>query len=391
MLVALVAAGALLLTATPALAQDAAPIPVPTNSATDSAPPLIPGAQPDAAVPFINGLTGGESLGPNESLRSDHTGAAYTFVMQTDGNAVLYDPQNHAVFATGTEGRGDHLDMQEDGDVVVSSADGTPVWTTGTDVEDGAHLVLQQDGNLVLYRENGTPAWANSVGHRIAEPPFDVLATGQVLRRGHQLTSEDGRYRAVLQRDGDFVGYGPQGVLWRTGTSGADNRLVMQTDGNAVIYGADGSVKWSTGTHGADLRLGLNYAGSFGVFDSSRNVLWDCKTHLAQSPTVYAANYLLVDGPLVSADGRFRAVLQKDGNFVVYGPSGAVWSTSTSGIVGDVTLYGDGTLAVRSYTGAKVWSVTPRAGAVGPFRLVLQDDGNLVEYDAHDQAVWASR
>jgi hypothetical protein len=59
-------------------------------------------------------------------------------------------------------------------------------------------------------------------------------------------------------------------------------------------------------------------------------------------------------------DGRSvtRAVMQDDGNFVVYGPNAAQWETQT-------------------------------AGSSGKF-LVLQDDGNLVIYPA-GPAVWQSQ
>lgn len=81
--------------------------------------------------------------------------------------------------------------------------------------------------------------------------------------------------------------------------------------------------------------------------------------------------------------------MQHDGNFVEYGPSGAVWSSSTGG-TGDgasATMQADGNFVVyRSGGGATYSSSTaPSSGD----RLVVQDDGNLVIYDGSGKALWA--
>ncbi|NQX03849.1 hypothetical protein HQQ82_03445 [Rathayibacter sp. VKM Ac-2856] len=390
-LVALVAAGTLLFTATPAVAEEVAPSPLSSSSA-DSSPALRTneGAQSRAATSYYNALDGGEQLARGESIVSDRPGPAYEFVMQTDGNAVTYAPDGRVVFATGTAGRGDHLAMQTDGNVVIYSADDRPVWSTETTDEPGAYLIIQGDGNLVVYRENGSPAWASSVNGTIAEPATDTLFTGETLRGGRRLTSADGRFRAEMQTDGNFVGYGPQGVVWSTGTRGAGNRLVLQTDGNAVIYGSDDSVRWSSGTRGTDLRLGIDNGGSLIIVDPADTVLWTSQAQLPGS-SLYAENGLAAGSLLRSANGVYRAVMQGDGNFVVSGRSGPIWSTGTSGEGSSFNLYDDGLMAVVSGSGIGTWIVTPGAGAVAPFRLVMQDDGNLVEYDGRNRAVWSSR
>ena len=394
-LVALAATGALLFTATPAFAEDT-PRETLSSTSTTSAPPVLAPADAApadqqvarAADTYSNALVGGEELLGGESIVSEND--AYTFVMQTDGNAVTYDGSGRPLWSTGTQGRGDHLAMQTDGNLVVYSAADRPVWSTGTSDEPEAIVTIQNDGNLVVYRENGSPAWASSVGGRIAEPATDTLFAGQTLRSGRQLTSVDGRFRAVMQTDGNLVGYGPQGVVWNTGTRGSGNRLVLQGDGNAVIYGPDDSVKWGSGTSGADLRLGVNNVGSLIIVDPSDDLLWTSQASLPSS-SLYAANGLAVGTLLRSNNGAYRAVMQSDGNFVVYGKSGPIWSTRTSGADNSLNIYDDGFMAVIDGNGTGSWTVRPRPGSVPQFRLVLQDDGNLVEYDGQNRAVWSSR
>ncbi|HET6919148.1 MAG TPA: fibronectin type III domain-containing protein [Jiangellaceae bacterium] len=105
----------------------------------------------------------------------------------------------------------------------------------------------------------------------------DTLAAGQKLDRGQWLMSSDGRYTlhmqtdgnlvaynsahraiwatdrlgtfAIVQWDGNFVEYG-SGALWATNTAGSGaNRLVMQSDGNLVLY-AGSRVVWASNTVG---------------------------------------------------------------------------------------------------------------------------------------------
>ena len=396
-LVALVAAGALLLGATPALAQDAAPDSPSSTRWSPNTPALIPWPK-DVPYPdyrqYYNAALPSEQVISTDFLASGIP-EDYTFTMQDDGNAVLRTMDGTVLFDTGTFNVDpgptykNRLVMQPDGNLVVYSPDERPLWSSGTDDEPGAHLVLGEDGDLVLYRQNGTPAWSAAAG-RIAEPPTATLAAGGTLLYGHQLTSENGLFRAVLQRDGNLVGYGPSGVVWSTGTRGLGNRLALQNDGNVVVYGADGSVRWATGTSGEGSTLALDDSGGLKVVSSDGDIQWDSQAALPGS-VAYAPNYLDADSLLRSDDGAYRAVMQADGNFVVYGPTGAVWWTGTSGIDSSFEISENGVAQVVAGNGAVTWRETPTAGAVGPFRFVMQNDGNLVEYDGQGRAVWHSR
>jgi hypothetical protein len=50
--------------------------------------------------------------------------------------------------------------MQEDGNLVLYSSGGDPVWASQTDGNAGSVLVLQDDRNLVIYASDGGPVWA---------------------------------------------------------------------------------------------------------------------------------------------------------------------------------------------------------------------------------------
>ncbi|NQX03848.1 hypothetical protein HQQ82_03440 [Rathayibacter sp. VKM Ac-2856] len=407
-LVALVAAGGLLLSGTPAFAADIPSI----SSSPAPGSPIVPALKPwpdgpEHDHPYYNALLGGESMhfdgGDLErTLRSD-TAGSYAFLMQEDGNAVLRASDGRVLFATGTFNTEYRYDpetkkdvirpnvviLQRDGNLVVEGVDDRPLWASGTDGEPGTTLILGEDGNLALYRQDGTPAWSASAG-RIAEPARDTLDTGSSLTFGHRLTSENGLFRAEMQRDGNLVGYGPGGVVWNTDTRGAGNRFVMQDDGNAVLYAADGSVKWATGTSGADLRAVLGDNGVLSLLDEDDTIIWDSQMALPGS-SLYGPNDLATGGQLRSNNGDYRTVVQKDGNVVVYGPQGALWSSQTGGVNSSLEIFENGRLQIVADNGAITWSAQPAAGGTAPFRLVMQDDGNLVEYDADGRAVWSIR
>jgi NlpC/P60 family len=125
-----------------------------------------------------------------------------------------------------------------------------------------------------------------------------VLATGAsasastvsgTLSAGHALTAGQflgsGSYRALMQRDGNFVEYGPRGALWSTRTNGTGaTKLVMQADGNLVLYAGHRAVwaSWTnTSTHD---RLVMQADGNLVIYNGANHALW-AKGHLLRTAT----------------------------------------------------------------------------------------------------------
>ncbi len=77
---------------------------------------------------------------------------------------------------------------------------------------------------------------------------------------------------------------------------------------------------------------------------------------------------------LTSDDGQYGLVLEGDGNLVLHGPAGPVWS---AGVATDyLRMQADGDLVAYRFDGTPAWS-TGTAGS-GADTLVVQGDGNLV-------------
>jgi hypothetical protein len=85
--------------------------------------------------------------------------------MQTDGNFVLYDENNHFQWATNTVGRGEFVEFQPDGNLVVWNADNQPVWGSLTCCHAHYFLAVQADGNVVIYDTGWIARWSTRTNH----------------------------------------------------------------------------------------------------------------------------------------------------------------------------------------------------------------------------------
>ena len=104
-----------------------------------------------------------------------------------------------------------------------------------------------------------------------------------------------------------------------------------------------------------------------------------------------SGGFLNQDQQLVSNNGNYKAVMQGDGNFVIYRATTPIWATRTNGRGTPpykLAMQTDGNLVVLT-TSSAIWSTGARGGAA-PFTLIMQDDGNLVVYDNSNRAIWAS-
>lgn len=112
-----------------------------------------------------------------------------------------------------------------------------------------------------------------------------VLALGRYggeMYPGDQMESNNGEFQFEFQTDGNLVlsSYTGQ-VLWASGTQGRGGmRLMLQQDGNLVLYGEGGPI-WSTHTqgraYGRGLWLSLQDDGNL-VLMSRNRPIWSSRT-----------------------------------------------------------------------------------------------------------------
>lgn len=125
------------------------------------------------------------------------------------------------------------------------------------------------------------------------EVPALILPAGTVLEKGETYTSPDGKYRIVMQEDGNLVVYqkqadGKETPIFATGTHvnnpyrlGVGERAVMQTDGNLVVYSQAGGAVWASDTAGdTNAQLALQNDGNLVIYGKD-GAVWDARGHNA--------------------------------------------------------------------------------------------------------------
>ena len=170
-------------------------------------------------------LKTGGALSTDQYLRSPDW--RYFLYMQSDGNLVLYTAGHaHALWGSGTDGKGGkYVTMQNDGNLVIYS-DSKALWGSGTDGKGGTYVSMQNDGNLVVY-SNTRPLWGSGTdGKGGGNTKYDDCTLAGNLQSGNQLKATEFLCSSNL--------------LYK---------LIMQSDGNLVMYYKVTSANWSSGTN----------------------------------------------------------------------------------------------------------------------------------------------
>jgi hypothetical protein len=104
-------------------------------------------------------------------------------------------------------------------------------------------------------------------------------------------------------------------VVWATNVLGNGLRVAMQTDGNLVIYDNNNVAQWAADKLGNAKYLVLQNDANLVVYSDDGKALWArtwCPAKLWPGQTLTPGQQIC------SPDGEYRAILQTDGNFVIY-------------------------------------------------------------------------
>jgi hypothetical protein len=198
-------------------------------------------------------------------------------------------------------------------------------------------------------------------------------------------------------------------------TPGGAYRLTMQGDGNLVEYNSSNAALWASGTSGNPGAYAIMQGdGNLVLYSSSNAALWASGTSgntgaylvlgddgnlvvdSAAGTPLWAPTGLLVPGAelsngqsITTPGGAYRLTMQGDGNLVEYNASNAaLWASGTGGNAGAYAIMqGDGNLVLYSSSNAALWA-SGTSGNTGAY-LVLGDDGNLVVDSAAGTPLWA--
>merc|ERR1719231_1101955 len=371
--------------------------------------------------------------------------------MQGDGNLVLYRG-SHPLWASGTDGCGPgcHAVLHDDNLFAVYNSRHQCIWSSNiTGVGTGAHTVsMQDDGNFLQRDGNNNIVWdtethggrdgdrSGRIVHRIGRTAIrdiferesdslrqrrggerDSLRQNETLSEGRSLVSSNGKYRMTMQNDGNLVLYRGCQPLWASGTCGhgpgcyavlRDNNLFvvytrsreqiwssdvrkrgemhhckMQDDGNFVQYNSNNRPIWCTRTD----------QGQQGDTRGGIDVLVRKRTQGADKDTLRVHEKLNEGQSLVSSNGSYRMTMQGDGNLVLYRGSHPLWASGTDGCGPGchAVLHHDNLFAVYNSRHQCIWDSQLCNSADGSHYVVMQNDGNFVQYDSSNRPIWCTR
>jgi hypothetical protein len=212
---------------------------------------------------------------------------------------------------------------------------------------------------------------------------------GRTLASGAAFVTDT--YELVMQTDGNLVVYNDTGAaVWASGTAGHPGaNALMRGDGNFVIFADQAQTQslWSTGTTAAGgTQSTFNTDGTFTVRNSGGGVVWSTTDTFTAGMTLQPGEQYL------AAFGRYEFAMQGDGNLVEYnGARTPIWASNTSGHPGAfATVQTDGNFVVYSDQSRShaLWATGTNGS--GATELLFQNDGNLVVYRANYSVAWAS-
>jgi hypothetical protein len=104
----------------------------------------------------------------------------------------------------------------------------------------------------------------------------NAIRAGRSIKAGQFLRSENGKFMASMQSDGNFVIYRLKPV-WSTNTRGSHAvRMDLQGDGNLVLYDRYNQAEWDSGTsrpgRRGKLYLMLNNKGNLVIYNRRRPI-----------------------------------------------------------------------------------------------------------------------
>ena len=329
-------------------------------------------------------LGDGQRLQPGVFLTSSD--GRYCLTMQSNGGLVeSVATSGRALWtAPGTAGHpGAWAVQQGDGNLVVyPQGGGNALWSSGSagHSDDGHWFTgLQPDANLVVY-DGSTPYWADNAQNT-------EVAGNELLLPGWYIHSPDGHYTLTMQSDGNLVetvNSGSHRPIWSSNTAGHPGAWLGQfADGNlAITY--QGAVIWQTKKSGSGMFTALQNDSNIVQYDSS-GAPWASNT---VNDTLVAGETLVPGQYIWSNNGAYELVMQADGNLVQYHGS-ATWASNTAGHPGAwAVMQGDGNFVIYPPGGGNALWSTGTAGDNGAY-IANQGDGNIVVY-LNGVAKWAS-
>ena len=417
-------------------------------------------------------LTSGQLLQPGQYLVSQNR--QYVLKMSSQGNLSISSIGQYvcpmwsvpAVVTSTSQAfppqSGAYLQLTSSGDLALwhpGQSSGASMWDAGT--SGGETAVLQNDGNLIVSSATGTALWSSGTSSNRGS----YLCSGSFLSAGQQIeawnnadTSNvflDSSSSLSMQTDCNLVLYNSGTVVWASNTdeSQADPQgyasgiyngcyAAMQSQGNLVIYLPNEEYKqlWASGTQQASTPktvppiVGPAFlVPTVGTTKQTPSCSGNkCPTVLSGAPDIYSSAGPLLGNPTSATSGGAAQWVISAFNTLVFffGAAGGDVGTIDTFLGAVDTGISDSGLAPQTSGGSTAQASADRGNGTGPaandapspvstctagspdqlvgggqlapdgclrssngqYALVMQaNDGNLVLYDqSQNNALWAT-
>ncbi|KAM9999647.1 hypothetical protein ACTFIZ_008109 [Dictyostelium cf. discoideum] len=244
------------------------------------------------------------------------------------------------------------------------------------------------------YQPNNTCSYLLQQGQQI-----DSAVPGGIITL---FRDKNRKYSAVMQNDGNFViyvndsnGSPTSNSIWASNTHSPYNSrytLSFDEDGNLNIQNTVKNISiWSstakTFKTGGPFFAEMKSNGQLVIYNNQRHVTWFSKsinrTGDIKPVTELPFNrnsvlsFVLLQNQYLQSNVNDGYMFDKNKNLML--------RVQPDGTVGLYTRGNDG-----KYQNV-IWSTGTNGGeAGGPYKLIMQDDGNLVEYNNQNQVIWSS-
>lgn len=232
-----------------------------------------------AIVVFAQNIYIGQNLSKERKYYSQNR--QYYLVFQNDGNLVMYNKGNTAVWDSKTENKGNRAEFQKDGNFVIYNNSGLAIFTTNT-YKKGNSLAVQNDGNLVIYDGRNNAVWASkdTKANQSGNYNTGVVYKDKTIEKSTKIYSGNGEYFLTFQNDGNLVLYykNSSSPIWASNTVGKGTRAIFQSDGNLVVYNISNQAVFSSNTNNKKAeKLTVQDDGNLVIYDVYDNPLWAIK------------------------------------------------------------------------------------------------------------------
>ena len=332
-----------------------------------------------------------EQLSFNQTIASNGT---FRLVMQPDGNLVEYNIFT-PIWSTGSSGLyGSYASLEPNGNFVLYSFNGFKLWETKTSGNPDDYLAITKEGYVNIETEvNGGINVLFTTEPKNLQDGVKAPSSSNPNRvwKGGQTVLKNGPFSLYMQNDGNLVVDYILKPIWSTQTGGNPGAYAsMNSDGDFFIYNKDSTkLLWSTATSGHPNDYLYLLSNGTIVIKASDSLTSQQLYSTASVPSAYKIGYDVQFSPnqTILSNGNFRLLMQNDGNLVELNGSIPVWSTNTSGNDGAYAdLQPDGNLVVKNSAGTPIWSTTTSNQDV--VLLNMDSNGQIQMFNSSSYQIW---